>query len=708
MARHHSSRTYLSQRPHLPTFLAPFARSSSVGKSRRSFQPRLEPLEDRTMLSVAPLYYSVTGAGNNLANPNWGVAGSDLLLTIPPAYGDGISSPGGANLPSARLISNVVGAQTGEAVNNRDMSAFVYAWGQFIDHDLDMTPSGGESLPIAVPTGDPSFDPNSTGTQTLPFTRALYDPATGTSTSNPRDPITNVTSFLDGSQVYGSDPATAAALRTFSGGQLKTSAGGLLPLNSAGLNMENDGPFPETDMFMAGDVRANENVELTSIQTLFVREHNYQASLLARQHPRWTDEQLYQGARQIVIAEIQSITFNEFLPALLGSTAIAPYSGYDPTTNPGITPEFSEAAYRFGHSLLDNEVNFLSNNGQPFSFTFTLPGGVQVPVNSAATVAAGEAGIPLTEAFSDPYVLEQPGAEAALLKYLASDLSQEVDGLMVDNVRNFLFGQPGQGGFDLFALDIQRGRDVGLPDFNTVRQAYGLAPVTSFSQISSDPAVQAQLQQLYGKVDNVDLFVGGMVEDHAPGSSVGATFQAIIADQFERIRDGDRLWYQNIFSGRDLQAIQNTTLADIIRRDTTTTNLQNDVFIFQASISGTAFLDTNGNGVLNRGELPLPGIVVQLLDSQGNVVDTTRTARDGSYQFNDLELGQYRVRLVVPPVIGRLVPLVVAVDVTRGGTTSVNFAVKLHLPTMPPSGPSGPSAPLPGPPGGHSGGSRSH
>ncbi len=140
---------------------------------------------------------------------------------------------------------------------------------------------------------------------------------------------------------------------------------------------------------------------------------------------------------------------------------------------------------------------------------------------------------------------------------------------------------PAPAALDLFALDVQRGRDVGLPTFNEARVAYGLPAVTNFSQISSDPAVQAQLQQLYGSVDNVELFVGGIVEDHVRGSSLGATFQAIIANQFERIRDGDRLWYQNIFSGAQLRAIQNTTLADIIRANTNTFNLQDNVFQFQ-------------------------------------------------------------------------------------------------------------------------------
>ncbi len=194
----------------------------------------------------------------------------------------------------------------------------------------------------------------------------------------------DITAFLDGSQVYGSDATRAAALRTFVGGKLKTSALNLLPFNTSGLANADDGPFPASQMFLAGDIRANENIELTSLQVLFMREHNRQAAILAKQHPNWSDEQLYQGARQIVIAEIQSITFNEYLPALLGQGTISRYTGYKPNVNPGIAPEFSEAAFRFGHTQLDDDVEFLNNSGSAFSFTFTLPDGTKVPINTAA------------------------------------------------------------------------------------------------------------------------------------------------------------------------------------------------------------------------------------------------------------------------------------------------------------------------------------
>ncbi len=83
--------------------------------------------------------------------------------------------------------------------------------------------------------------------------------------------------------VYGSDAATAASLRSFRGGQLKISAGNLPPSDSSG-------------NLLAGDVRANENIELTSMHTLFLREHNAWAAKIAKENPRLTDEQVFQRA----------------------------------------------------------------------------------------------------------------------------------------------------------------------------------------------------------------------------------------------------------------------------------------------------------------------------------------------------------------------------------------------------------------------------
>jgi hypothetical protein len=571
---------------------------------------------------------SYDGSGNNQANPNWGQAGTDLLRLAPAAYGDGVSSLGGVNRPGPRDISNALNPQAKDLTNGLGLSDFIYAWGQFIDHDLDLTPTGTtEPDNIAVPRGDPWFDPNGTGTQVIFDSRSVFDPASGTGTDNPRQQPNTITAFLDGSVIYGSDPARAAALRTFAGGHLKTSAGNLMPFDTFGLPEANDtGQFRTSQLFLTGDVRGNENILLVSIETLFVREHNRLADQFAAAHPDWNDEQIYQAARQVVGAEIESITSNQFLPALLGAGVLPAYAGYDPTVNAGIATEFSTAAFRIGHSQLNGTIDFLDNNGNPVRPSLSL-----------------------AEAFDNPVPVEQAGIDP-LLKYLASDNAQEVNTQQVDEVRNLLFGPPGSGGQDLLALDIQRGRDHGLADYNTARQVYGLRPVKNFAQITSDPALQAQLQALYGSVDNIDLLIGGLAEDHMPGSAVGPTLQAILVDQFTRTRAGDRLWFENTFSGQALKQLEHVTLADVIKADTGLTNLQDDVFYFQAdTISGHVFLDRNQDGQREAGDRGLGSILVELRDANGTLLATARTAADGRYSFAGLEAGTtYQVDVVWP------------------------------------------------------------
>src|SRR5262249_37888049 len=155
----------------------------------------------------------------------------------------------------------------------------------------------------------------------------------------------------------------------------------------------------DDQLFAAGDVRANENAELTSLQTLFVREHNRIARQISQSNPGLDDETIYQMARARVIAELQVITYKEWLPALLGQGALSAYHGSNSSVNPGIANEFSTAAFRLGHSLLGEDVEFLDNNGLP---------------------VADE--IPLSQAFFNPDVVDQHGIDP-ILKYLSSDPS---------------------------------------------------------------------------------------------------------------------------------------------------------------------------------------------------------------------------------------------------------------------------------------------
>jgi peroxidase len=439
--------------------------------------------------------------------------------------------------------------------------------------------------------------------------------------------------------VYGSDATRATALRTFGGGKLKSQlseVGELLPFNSDGLTMANDARrVPDTELFLAGDIRANENVELTAMQTLFVREHNRIATDMARSQPSLTDEQIYQRTRAIVIAELQAITYNQWLPALVGS--VSPYRGYKPTVDPSISNEFSTASYRL-HSSINDDVEFFDNEGRPKSFEY---------VNDAGATVSVEGGIALSEAFSNPTLFKQTGVDG-ILKYAGSTKAEEFDTQLVESLRNFLFGAPGQGGLDLASLNIQRGRDHGLADYNSIRVAHGLPRLTSFAQITSDTELQVKLAELYGNVNNIDAWVGLLAEDHARGASVGPTSQRIIADQFQRVRDADRYWYERVFRGRQLADLQRTTLEDVIARNTGVTSLQENVFFFKAEVGGQVYLDANNNKIQDQRERAVPQVTIELLNDAGEVIDQTATDRTGRYNFKSVpETGDFQVRVVL-------------------------------------------------------------
>ena len=489
---------------------------------------------------------SMNGEGNNAEYPNWGMAGTALLKLAPNSYADGVSTPP-TSRPNPRTISNLVFAQDESVPNSSGASDITWQWGQFIDHDITLSLDNTEEpFPISVPRGDPVFDPQGTGQASIHLDRSVFDPETGTGRDNPRRQTNALTAFIDASMVYGSDDARALALRTNDGtGRLKTShEGRLLPYNEDGL--DNEGGSHLTNLFLAGDLRVNEQIGLISIHTLFVREHNRLADIIAAQDPNVTGDEIYQLARKIVGAQIQAVTFNEFLPLLLGPDAIGPYSGYDPTVDPTIASEFSAAAYRVGHTLLSPNLLLLNADGE-------------------------RTHISLARAFFNPSHVERHGISAILLGF-ASQPAQEVDSLVISEVRNMLLRGPEGPMFDLAALNIQRGRDHGVGELNTVRRALGLSPVEGFADISSDPDVQQALFAAYGDVGDLDLWVAALAEDHVPGASVGETLQTIISDQFRRLRDGDRFWFENdpffLANPELLNQVRAIALANVIRCNT--------------------------------------------------------------------------------------------------------------------------------------------
>ncbi len=510
---------------------------------------------------------SIDGTGNNQGDgkDSWGSAGQTLDRILDPAYGDDASTLAGADRPNPRDVSNAVFHQHASVSNAEGYSELFTVWGQFVDHDIDLTPdSSSERADVDVPAGDPWFDPMTSGAVSLIFKRSGYVDGTGSGADDPREHPNVVTSFLDASMVYGSGAGRAAALRD-DAGKLLLSGGNLLPFNDPEDPLPNGGPNGSTS-FLAGDVRANENVALTALHTVFAREHNLWVDRLAADNPDASDEWLYQKAKTFVEAEIQHITYNEYLPLLLGADAISAYEGYDPDVDPGITTEFSTAAFRFGHSMVAPIMPRLAEDG--------------------ATVSTGH--LDLKDGFFAPHRITDEGGIDPLIRGVADVVTEELDAQIVDGLRNFLFGPPGAGGLDLASLNIQRGRDHGLPSYNEYRAALVGEAADTFADITSDPVVQAGLEAAYGTVDKVDLWVGGLAEDHLDGAIVGPVFHAILTDQFLRIRDGDSFWYENgRFTDAELMEVKSTSLADVIERTTGVRHLQDSALFAYDRQGGT-------------------------------------------------------------------------------------------------------------------------
>ncbi len=508
---------------------------------------------------------SYDGSGNNLTESQWGAAETPLQRMAAAAYADGESALAGKDRPNPRLVSNLIAEQRVLSEDQRGLSDMTWVWGQFLDHDIALVlPTEDEFIPIMT-------EPNDKMAPMIPMTRSR-----GTMKDNVREQINSVSAFIDGSNLYGSSEERALALRVKEGGLLHTSASGrLLPKNFEEIEMENPHDRPITELFMAGDVRANENPALLAMHTLWLREHNRLADQLAQENPEWSDAQLYQRARRIVSAEMQAITYQEFLAALLGPFAPKVEDAvYDPALNGTLFNEFSGALYRIGHTMVSAHIMRMRDDGS-------------VPA---------EGGFVFKDSFFDPDVIENAETVDLVLKGVATKPMQQIDPFVVDALRNFLFADQGAGGMDLIAINLQRGRDHGLPSYNDVREVFGLSRRESFESITSDGALAKALEEAYGDTDKLDLWIAAMAEDHLMGASVGETVATVLARQFRHLRDGDRFFFMHDPGLTDAEKaqIRATTLADVIKRNTDLTHLQDRVFISQPR---ETWRDTDGDGV---------------------------------------------------------------------------------------------------------------
>ena len=595
---------------------------------------------------------NLNGSGNNVANPTWGQSGRPYARVAPAVYADGIGTPVGG--PNARYVSNrVINDVSQNVFSERRVTQWGWTWGQFLDHTFGLRDSSG---PTATPANIPfnSADPLETFTNDLgviSFTRSAATPGTGTGTANPRQQTNTTSTYLNAFSVYGGTNARLDWLRNgpVDGNPTNNSAtlllpGGYLPRKDARGNaataptMDVDGRLLATPNAarVAGDVRANENIALTATHTLFAREHN---RIVSRLPNTLSEEDKFQIARRVLMAEQQYVTYQEWLPAM--GVALPAYTGYKGGVNATLSNEFATVGYRV-HSQIHGEFEFETNVSRysQADLDFFEAQGMEVTVDGADVDIA----LPLGVAFFNPDVLQRLQIGPLLSSLLESQYNNDEQ---IDNqLRSVLFQVPTssnpdcldgptlpqcfRGVSDLGAIDIQRARDHGIPRYNALRQAYGLAPKTSFTAITGEatdqfPAgsgvdnpnsidvlrvadidgtpiaagidgatsevrrstVAARLRGIYGNVNNVDAFAGMIAERHVPGTEFGELQLAIWTRQFQALRDGDRFFFGN---DQGLNYIRDTygidyrrTLAQIIadNTDTPAANIPANVFLVE-------------------------------------------------------------------------------------------------------------------------------
>ena len=541
------------------------------------------------------------GTCNNLARPILGASSTPFRRLIPAWYEDGCDSPVGRLQhisapgmshgffsppnPSARFVSM-------EIVKDREIEDNVFThilmqWGQFLDHDMDLAPEPEGVIcetceinelcePIHIPDLDDVFyQKGSTADgMCLSFKRSLA--ACGSDDIRygigPREQINDVTAYIDASMVYGSTQLVAEALAEYDGDE-KT---GLMRTSNDGKDLPNSDLeshlviCPSGDCYDAGDVRVNEQAGLVTMHTLLVREHNRIAKQLLVLNPHWSGERVYQEARKIVGAVVQKITYDDYLPKLLGRRTsrivLGDYEGYDPDVDPSIANSFATAAYRYGHSLV-----------RPVFFKYLSDEYEDGEVEE----------LHLIDSFFNKLAYTQHGL-AAIARGLVTDSSLHMDEFVNAELTTKLFFNATSGkGLDLASLNIQRQRDHGMPKYGTwvnfCEKQFPELPRGVFEH----HLTKVRFMQSYGSVENADLWVAGIAEQRLGDSMLGPTFACIFGLTFRNSRSGDRFYYENedvdgegepVFSDDQRRAIKETTLASIICRNTGISIIQPDVF----------------------------------------------------------------------------------------------------------------------------------
>ncbi|CAG9787474.1 unnamed protein product [Diatraea saccharalis] len=398
-------------------------------------------------------YRSFGGECNNPSFPTWGAVHTGFERLLPPDYSDG------GILPSARAVSNALILDGGHP--SPILNLMFMQFGQFIAHDTSsgtvFTIGNGSALTCCTPNGE-DFLPQEF-------------------------------------QHWGCAPIASGPADDFYG-----------QFHHQCLNFVRAQLAPASDCSVGYAKQMNGATHYPDLSHLYGTSDEKVAQLRG---PGGLLKTFNDYGR-----ELPPLTERKECAQTVQTFGLSPSPGYcssyDHLVNPSLTAEFSTAAMRFGHSVVDGKL--------------TIP-----------------------------------------------DVRRDnvYESIFIPELTRYLFHGGNPFGIDLAAINIQRGRDYGVRSYNQYRRLIGLEPFNSFNQFA--PNTAQRLASIYESPEDIDLWVGGLLEEPVEGSVVGITFGHILADQFSRIKRGDRYFYENgpdvnpgAFTPSQLAEIKKVTLSRII------------------------------------------------------------------------------------------------------------------------------------------------
>ena len=398
------------------------------------------------------------------------------------------------------------------------------------------------------------------------------------------------------------------------------------------------------DHYIAGDGRVNENFALTTIHHVFHEEHNFQvtnlenaiaaqdayladpshATLHSWQNNQghgmdangnylnadgtiaWDESKLFNATKLIVEMEYQHAAVDQYARTI--TPRIQEFVGYSSGQDATVSLEYSQVAFRFGHSTLRETID-----------TIDPEHGLTGKIMSFA----------LQSAFLNPQGFAENGPGSIALG-MSHQQMNEVDEFITPSLNQGLLGQP----LDLAAINIARGRDLGVPCLNELRGDLGLAQYTSWSDFGANMIHPESLKNfiaayafdgdvakanaILGLADGsiaegdpealgftvddaisfmngdmtagvagtdaynlIDAWLGGLAEAHVPGGLLGETFDLIFATQIESLMDGDRFYYLYRLVGQQMgEEVNNGQFKDIVERNTGLEHLNGSIFAY--------------------------------------------------------------------------------------------------------------------------------